>query len=90
MAGNLEFIKSATSSSNADTMSITDCFTADYDVYKVVYVFEDDSGVANNTFVRFLDSSNALIADPFLLYQGTIDTFEISERGSDSNIIFIH
>jgi hypothetical protein len=36
----------------------------------------------------FLNSSNALIADPFLLYQGTIDTFEISERGSDSNIVF--
>ena len=33
MAGNLEFIKSATTSSNADTISITDCFTADYDVY---------------------------------------------------------
>ena len=39
-------------------------------------------------FRGFLDSSNALISDPFLLYQGTIDTFEISERGSDSNIIF--
>jgi hypothetical protein len=36
----------------------------------------------------FLDDNNALIADPFLLYQGTIDTFEISEQGSDSNIIF--
>ena len=36
----------------------------------------------------FLDDSNALIADPFLLYKGTIDTFEISEKGSDSNIIF--
>ena len=36
----------------------------------------------------FLDTNNALIADPFLLYQGTIDTFEISEKGSDSNIIF--
>ena len=39
-------------------------------------------------FRGFLDDSNALIADPFLLYKGTIDTFEISEKGSDSNIIF--
>jgi len=29
-----------------------------------------------------------LIADPFLLYKGTIDTFEVSEKGADSNIIF--
>tara|TARA_R100000152_G_C6774073_1_gene201696 strand:- start:737 stop:1282 length:546 start_codon:yes stop_codon:yes gene_type:complete len=62
MAGSLEFIKSATSSSNSDSFSITDCFTADYDVYKVVFVFEDDGGVTNNTFVRFLDSSNAAIS----------------------------
>jgi hypothetical protein len=36
----------------------------------------------------FLDDSNALIADPFLLYKGTIDTFEVSEKGKESNIIF--
>ena len=34
----------------------------------------------------FLDSSNALIADPFLLYKGTIDTFGISESGNTSNV----
>lgn len=62
---NLELVKTVTSSSNADIVSITDCFTADYDFYKVVYVFEDDSGVANNTFVRFLDSSNNAINSTF-------------------------
>ena len=36
----------------------------------------------------FLNDSNSLIADPFLLYKGTIDTFEISEQGADSSIIF--
>ena len=36
----------------------------------------------------FLNDSNALIADPFLLYKGTIDPFEVSEKGADSNIIF--
>jgi len=34
----------------------------------------------------FLNDSNALIADPFLLYKGTIDTFQISESGSESYI----
>jgi|TARA_R100000700_G_scaffold33332_1_gene41042 hypothetical protein len=39
-------------------------------------------------FRGFLNDTNTLIADPFLLYKGTIDTFEISEQGKDSNIIF--
>ena len=43
MAGNLELVKTTTSSSNADIVSITDCFTSEYDIYKVIYVFEDDS-----------------------------------------------
>jgi len=33
-----------------------------------------------------LNDSNALIADPFLLYKGTIDTFGISESGSESSV----
>lgn len=32
----------------------------------------------------FLDSSNSLIADPFLLYEGQIDTFSIEESPNDS------
>jgi hypothetical protein len=39
-------------------------------------------------FRGFLNDTNTLIADPFLLYKGTIDTFEISEQGKESNIIF--
>lgn len=35
----------------------------------------------------FLDSSNAIIADPFLLYDGQIDTFEIQESNKESNLI---
>ena len=34
----------------------------------------------------FLNDSNALIADPFLLYKGTIDTFGISESGTGSSV----
>ena len=33
-----------------------------------------------------LDSSNALIADPILLYQGNIDTFDITETETESNV----
>jgi hypothetical protein len=36
----------------------------------------------------FLNDSNSLIADPFLLYDGQIDTYEIAESEKDSNVIF--
>lgn len=39
-------------------------------------------------FRGFLDSNNALIADPFLLYDGQIDKFEINETDDDTEIIF--
>ena len=35
-------------------------------------------------FRGFLDDNNALIADPFLLYKGTIDNFAISESDTSS------
>ena len=37
-------------------------------------------------FRGFLDDSNALIADPFLLYRGKIDSFDISETDKDSQV----
>ena len=36
-----------------------------------------------------LDSNNSLIADPILLYSGNIDTFEISESATQSNVKLI-
>ncbi len=37
-------------------------------------------------FRGFLDDSNALIADPFLLYRGKIDSFDIAETDKDSQV----
>ena len=34
----------------------------------------------------FLNDSNALISDPFLLYKGTIDTFSITDSGKESSV----
>ena len=34
----------------------------------------------------FLNDSNALIADPFLLYRGKIDSFDIAETDTDSQV----
>ena len=35
---------------------------------------------------KFLNDSNALIADPFLLYRGKIESFEIQEGEKDSAV----
>ena len=37
-------------------------------------------------FRGFLDDSNSLIADPFLLYRGKIDSFDIGESDKDSQV----
>tara|TARA_Y100000816_G_C26020044_1_gene533631 strand:- start:151 stop:585 length:435 start_codon:yes stop_codon:yes gene_type:complete len=38
-------------------------------------------------FRGLLDSTNALIADPVLLYSGNIDTFQIDESVTESTVI---
>ena len=41
---------------------------------------------AVNIYRGFLDDSNSLIADPFLLYDGQIDSFSISESATESTV----
>ena len=45
--------------------------------------------INDNVFVYrgFLDSSNALISDPFLLFYGTIDEYKISDNTTTANLI---
>ena len=48
-----------------------------------------NENIVNDSVVIFrglLDSSNAIVSDPLLLYQGTIDTFAISESQTDSTL----
>ena len=51
-----------------------------------------NENIVNDTFEIYrglLDSSNSVIADPILLYSGNIDTFEISETETQSNVKLI-
>ena len=52
--GNLEFIKSA-SGTSVSSLSVTDCFSADYDVYQVL-VSNIDQATAQYFWVRLIDS----------------------------------
>ena len=59
MAGNLEFIKS-TSATDVSNLDITDCFSADYDVY---YVTGNHTSDSNSTLlVRLIDSGGSGVA----------------------------
>ena len=51
-----------------------------------------NENIVNDTveiYRGLLNSSNSLIADPILLYSGNIDTFEISESATQSNVKLI-
>jgi hypothetical protein len=55
MAGNLEFIKSATSTSATNSLQVTDCFSDKYDVYKVILQVDSVTAEAG-TNIRLIDS----------------------------------
>ena len=57
----LEFIKLA-SGSGVSSLSVTDCFSADYDIYKVV-VAKSLNSAEVNLDIRFIDSGGSIIAD---------------------------
>jgi len=57
--GNLEFIKSTTGSS-VTSLDVTDCFSADYDVYQINLVQFDRSTTGFAT-IRLLDSGGTVI-----------------------------
>jgi hypothetical protein len=58
MATNLEFIKSA-SGTSVSSLSVTDCFSADYDVYQVT-VTKLQTSTSANIDVRFIDESGVV------------------------------
>lgn len=59
MATNLEFIKSA-SGTSVSSLSVTDCFSADYDVYYIDFVDLDLSS-AQNLQPRLIDNTSTVI-----------------------------
>ena len=62
MAGSLEFIKSANTTSNVSLISATNCFSDKYDVYKVIYKV-NEVGVELATETRLIDSGGSVITD---------------------------
>jgi len=61
MATNLQFIKSA-SGTSVSSLSVTDCFSANYDVYKIVLTEFDVANAGADGLLRFLDSGGSVIS----------------------------
>ena len=62
MATNLEFIKSVNVQTASSTVQITDCFTDNFDVYKITLI--DFSTNASNDFsqIRFINSGGTTVS----------------------------
>tara|TARA_R100001594_G_scaffold74838_1_gene109575 strand:+ start:230 stop:760 length:531 start_codon:yes stop_codon:yes gene_type:complete len=64
MSTNLQFIKSATISSGSSTLNITNVFSADYDVYKIVsYGISTVGTLQTDPDLRFINSSDSVVGD---------------------------
>ena len=62
MATNLQFIKSA-SATGTTSISVTDCFTSNYDVYAITLSgFVNSSGNPSQLSLRFIDNSDSIIS----------------------------
>ena len=64
MAGSLEFIKSVEVTTSSSSVDVTDCFSADYDVYKITTNDFSTVGTTNTGLdMRFLDSGGSVVSD---------------------------
>jgi len=77
---------SETSSITQGTLSFT--FSGVDQAYISVVLNENVIHRQIKLYVGLLDSSNALISDPFLLFDGRIKDFTITDTDTDSKIVF--
>ena len=86
MAGSLEFVKSA-SGSTVSSLSVTDCFSADYDIYQVTITTLQTSTAANID-VRFIDTggvvSTSTYDEAILILPSNTGFSEIRNTGQTS------
>lgn len=61
---NLQFIKETSTSSNVSSLSVTDCFTSQYDVYKCIYTV-NEVGTELATETRLLNASGAVTSSNY-------------------------
>ena len=87
MATSLQFIKSATCTSATSSLQVTDCFSAKYDVYKVILKVDSVTAEAG-TNIRLIDSggvdSTANYDNASLYMKSTTSFSELQGTGETS------
>ena len=88
MAGNLEFIKSA-SGTSVSTLEVTDCFSDKYDVYAFA-ITKVDATSDGNIDLRFIDSGGSVISDAEYDYAELVLTsYAAFAEGKATNATFL-
>ena len=92
MATNLQFIKSA-SGTSVSSLSVTDCFSASYDVYQVLIAKLDSNSTGAYLYLRFIDSGGSVISASEYSYANlncrTYNTFSDNRSTSDNFMGYI-
>jgi len=87
MSTNLQFIKSLTPDGSSSSLSITDVFSANYNVYAVSYHLTTDSGSPKDTDLRLINSSGTIVSDSnydyAYLINGTGSSTETKDTDQD-------
>jgi len=86
-SGHLKGISNTTETNKPTKNSLSISLSAVDQTYVSVILNENVIGKEVKIWKGYLDSSNAIISDPFLLYYGTIDEYKISDTTSTANIV---
>ena len=81
MVASTTFIKSA-SGSAVNSLSVTDCFSSDFDFYEVTVNFSKSTSGTNWARLRFIDSGGSVIADAEYDY-ASLSMFDYASFGQE-------
>ncbi len=70
MSTNLQFIKEFNNTASTSSVSLTNIFNADYDVYKIFITHLSTNSNVSYLYQRFLDSGGSVISDSEYDYAG--------------------
>lgn len=84
---NLQFIKSLTPDGSSSSLSVTNCFSAQYDIYAVTYHITTDSGSPKDVSLRLINASDTIVTNTNYNYayydMGTSGLTEVQAQGAD-------
>lgn len=85
MSSNLQFIKEV-KGVNVSNLEIPDCFSADYDIYKVV--LQNINGANNDLYTRVINDSGTEISSGTKYHYANHEINDTGSFGSNKNVDF--